>query len=388
MSLLKRRKARVAAITAVLVAPIALFAALAQAGIISNGDLVVYQAGTGSAALSGTSTAGFVDEYTPAGTLVQQIPMPTAASGSNLPLTTSGSAASEGEITVSPNGQYVAIPGYDAAPGVASIASTTATADPREVGILTVSTGALNTSTTLGTTAFSGNNPRSAVTTDGNSIWAGGAGGTEATQGGVWYTTLGSSTSTSLVFGNQRQVDVYNGQLYISSASATAPAVIGISAVGSGLPTTGPQTTTVITGVDSSASGTPYAYVMESLGGTNNPDTIYVADTTVGIQKYSLVGSTWSETGSIALPNVTGIAAADVDGTVDIYATIPGAIYSYVDSTGYDGTITGSATSIASAPTNTAFRGIGIIPSVPEPASVGLLAFGAMGLAARRRAGR
>ena len=340
------------------------------------------------AALSGTSTAGFVDEYTPAGTLVQQIPMPTAASGSNLPLTTSGSAASEGEITVSPNGQYVAIPGYDAAPGVASIASTTATADPREVGILTVSTGALNTSTTLGTTAFSGNNPRSAVTTDGNSIWAGGGEAPRLPRAASGI-PLSAAPPRPVLF------SAISGKLMSITGSSTSvqrpqqrppSSASALSDPASQRPV--PRQLRSLPVLTRAASGTPYAYVMESLGGTNNPDTIYVADTTVGIQKYSLVGSTWSETGSIALPNVTGIAAADVDGTVDIYATIPGAIYSYVDSTGYDGTITGSATSIASAPTNTAFRGIGIIPSVPEPASVGLLAFGAMGLAARRRAGR
>jgi hypothetical protein len=384
------RKANNAILSAVLASGIGLVlgSTLASAAPITPGDLVVYQVGTGSAALTSASTAAFVDEYTTAGASVQQIALPTAASGTNNPLTNSGTATSEGELTVSPNGQYVTVAGYDAAPGVTGIASTSATTNPRVVGIIPVSTGAVDTSTTLGSTAFSGNNPRSAVTTNGTSIWVGGAGGTEATEGGVWYTTDGSNTSSALVFGNQRQVNVYNGQLYISSASATAPAVIGISAVGTGLPTSGPQTTTVIPGVDTSSTGTPYAYVFESLGGSVNPDTIYVADTTVGIEKYSLESGTWTETGSIALAGVTGIAALDTASGVDLFATTPSAIYSYDDTTGFEGTITGSATSIVSAATNTAFRGVGVIPTVPEPASLSLVGVSALALLARRRHGQ
>jgi hypothetical protein len=355
---------------------------------ILPGDLVVYQVGTngGTTALTSGSTPVFVDEYSVTGTLVQQIALPTATSGANNPLTADGTATSEGELTVSPNGQYIALTGYDQGPGTTtSAAGTSATTVPRDVGIIPVSTGVPDTTTTLGTTTYSGNNPRSAVTTDGTNIWTGGAGGTEATEGGVAYTTIGSSTSTLLVNGNQRQVNVYNGQLYISSASATAPAVIGISAVGSGLPTTSPQTTSMIPGVDTSATGTPYAYVMEALGTSgNNPDTIYVADTTVGIEKYSLVSGTWSETGSIALAGVTGLAALDVAGVVDLYATTATNIYSAIDATGFDGTLSGSALSIATAGTNTAFRGIGVVP-VPEPASLSLLVLGGIPLLARRR---
>jgi hypothetical protein len=68
------------------------------------GDIVVYQVGTGAAALTSAATATFLDEYSPTGTLVQSIPLPTAVSGSQLPLTNSGTATSEGQLSLSVNG--------------------------------------------------------------------------------------------------------------------------------------------------------------------------------------------------------------------------------------------------------------------------------------------
>src|SRR5262245_51312858 len=59
-------------------------------------NLVVYRVGTGSGSLLNSGNAVFLDEYTPAGTLVQSIPLPATASGSNHQLIASGTATSEG----------------------------------------------------------------------------------------------------------------------------------------------------------------------------------------------------------------------------------------------------------------------------------------------------
>src|ERR1043166_9690103 len=53
----------------------------------TSGNLVVYRVGDGSAPLSANAAAVFVDEYTPAGVLVQSITLPTAVNGSNKRLT-------------------------------------------------------------------------------------------------------------------------------------------------------------------------------------------------------------------------------------------------------------------------------------------------------------
>src|SRR4051812_13011680 len=57
------------------------------------GDLAIYRVGDGSVALAATGNAVFVDEYTPGGTLVQSIALPSTGGGNKL--IASGTATSE-----------------------------------------------------------------------------------------------------------------------------------------------------------------------------------------------------------------------------------------------------------------------------------------------------
>lgn len=368
--------------------------------VFTAGDVVVYRVGTGSGTLSGTSAAVTLDEFLPT-TASQTAPtfslaMPTAAGTGTTPnpLTASGSATSEGGLTLSTDGTTLLVPGYAAPSGTAGVSGTTSTADPRVVGEVD-SSGDIDTTTTFGTTAFSGNNPRSAASVNGTALWMGGAGGTEATGGGVWYATKGASTSTQLVGGNWRWVDIFSSQLYASSASATSPADIGVNQVGTGLPTTA-STTTNLAGVDSSSSGTPYGYYLLSEGGSTI-NTAYVADTTVGIEKYSLIAGTWTAEGSIALAGVTGLTGSVTGSTVTLYATDPTNLVSVTDPVG-TGALSGSLVTLATAPTNEAYRGVAFAPTptsapvVPEsplvvllPLTALLLMGGAVVIVVRRR---
>src|SRR5439155_14267498 len=112
-------------------------------------------------------------------------------SGNQKQLIASGTATSEGLLTVSPNGQYVALTGYGATIPTTGLAGTASATVNRVVGIIPASTGAPDTSTGL-TDFADGNNPRSAVTTNGTDIWVSGG------SGGARYTTFGSTTSTQL----------------------------------------------------------------------------------------------------------------------------------------------------------------------------------------------
>src|SRR5262245_24809049 len=130
----------------------------AMAASFAQGNLVVLRVGTGSAALSSAATQVFLDEYTPAGGLVQSVPLPVAGSGSQRRLTMSGSATSEGALALSADGRYLTLAGYDTDPGTAAVAGTTSAAVPRVVGRVG-GDGSVDTSTAV-TDTFSGNNVR------------------------------------------------------------------------------------------------------------------------------------------------------------------------------------------------------------------------------------
>src|SRR5215468_7243452 len=149
------------------------------------GNLVVYRVGTGSGSLVNTGNPVFLDEFTPAGALVQSIALPTSASGGNQPLIASGTATSEGLLTRSSDGLYLVLAGYNAPIPTTGLAGTSSATVPRVVGRVDVA-GNVNTTTGL-TDWASGNNPRGVASSNGIDLWVGGA------AGGVRYATLGAS---------------------------------------------------------------------------------------------------------------------------------------------------------------------------------------------------
>jgi hypothetical protein len=327
------------------------------------GDVVIYRVGDGSTALGTNGAPVFLDEYTPAGALVQSVPLPTTASGSNKPLVASGSANSEGELTLSADSRFLVATGYDAAVGTAGLSSSKAASVFRTVGLVNASDG-VNTTTALNNFADQ-NNPRSAVTDTGTNLWLGGA------AGGVAYATVGATSDTTLnaTDKNVREVSIVDGQLYTSSDPTKAGALT-VATVGTGLPTTATQTITNLP--FSAAPAEPYGYSLLNLSSSSatTPDTLYVADNSAGaVLKYGLSGGTWQPEGSVPVPAVTGLTANDINGVVSIFATssgstgLTGELYSITDSSGAGGTLSGTANPIASAgATNEAFRGVAFAP--------------------------
>src|SRR5262249_4855277 len=219
------------------------------------GNLAIYRVGDGAGSLANTGNAVFLDEYTPTGTLVQSVAMPTTASGSNKQLIASGTATSEGLLTRSADGRYLLLTGYGRdLPGSGSVVSTASATVPRVVGRVDPS-ATIDTSTALSDFA-DGSNPRSVTSTNGTDLWVAGA------AGGVRYATLGSTTSTQLstTVTNIRQTNIFAGQLYVSDSSGSA---VRVGAVGSGLPTTSGQTITNLSGFPT--SGGPYGFFFADL---------------------------------------------------------------------------------------------------------------------------
>lgn len=339
----------------------------------TNGNFVIYRVGDGSAALSSAATPVFLDEYTPAGTLVQSVPLPTAVAGSNRIITASGTATSEGLITRSLDGQYIMVTGYDATVGTAAVAGTPSATINRVVGRVDVNE-AINSTTAL--SDFStGSNPRSVVSTNGTDIWVtGGAGGSR-------YTTLGSTTSTQLstTVTNLRQTNIFGSQLYVSSASGA----FRLATVGTGMPTTSGQTITNLPGFPT-ATGSPYGFFFADLdAGVAGVDVVYVADdgSGTGFQKYSLVGGLWVANGNIAVTGngLRSIVATVSGSTITLYGVNGPNLVTLVDASGYNATISGTVTTLATAGTNTAFRGVAFTPVsavIPSLSATALTAFG------------
>ena len=323
-------------------------------GALKAGDIVVYQVGSGTGTLSSSAVAVFLDEYSTSGTLVQQIALPTATMGANFQFTDSGSAGSDGLISLSGDGTAILAAGYDAPVGTASVASSTAANAPRVIAVIS-SNGTVDTSTQLGATFGSGNNARSAAGISGlpgTSVYAG-------TATGAGVATEGTPGATSISATNTEQTQVYNGQLYFSTQKS--PPGPGIYQFATAQPT-GTSTATLLAGTGSVATPSDFAFahLNTAVAGTT-PDTLYIADGT-NIDKLSLQGGAYVATGSVALAGVTGITTEVVNGTQTLFATAPTGLYSLADTSGAGGTLTGTPMLIAAAPTNTAFRGDALAP--------------------------
>lgn len=317
------------------------------------GNLAVVRVGDGSAALTNAAQAVFLEQYTTAGAPVgTPIALPTAASGAQQALTNSGTATSEGLLAASADGRYLTQIGYGAIPGTASIAATTSAAVNRVVARIALD-GTVDTSTALND-AFSGNNPRSVISLDGAQFWAAGA------NGGIRYATFGATTSLSLNTAlptNNRVVGIYGGQLY---ASASSGAFQGVSAIGSGLPTTAGQTPTLLPGFPTTSGPSAYDFFFA------DPATLYVADDRTngsgGIQKWTLSAGTWTLAYTLAPSATVGcraVTATKSGSVVTLYAVATNNQVVSVTDAGAGSTFA----SLVTAPTNTAFRGLRIIPT-------------------------
>jgi hypothetical protein len=342
---------------------LAFVAALAPAilaqGPITPGHLVVVRAGDGAAALGSASTAAFLEEFTTAGAPVQTIALPTASVGPNLPVTLSGSATSEGFVTQTGDGNYLLVAGYGIAPGTASVGGTTSAAVNRVIARIDLA-GAIDSTTAL-TDAHNAGSIRSAVSVDGNSFWTSGAGNTLAgtNRGMTYVAALGATTSVQVpaTLTNGRVAGIHDGQLYLSTA---AGGTFGVCTIGSGLPTTSGQTSTLLNGFAFvTGTGTISQYDFWFADAV----TLYVSDDRTaanggGIQKWVDVAGTWTWQYTLS----PGTGCRGLSGIVDENGT---RLFATTAVTSANALVTvldtgagSSFSTLATAPTNTAFRGV------------------------------
>ncbi len=187
-------------------------------------------------------------QYSPNGTssvsFINSMVLPQTTSGANVAVSGEYGSSSEGTMNLAGTSQYLAITGYgvdaadfnanpnsySAAPNSAlgqsgSLTGQSYTPVPR-VAALIDPYGNVNSSTAI-FNIFNGNNPRSTYTADGTHIYVSGQGTSGDATGGTFYTTLGSSSATTIVGDDAgtsssqdtRDVQIYNNTLFISMDS-------------------------------------------------------------------------------------------------------------------------------------------------------------------------
>lgn len=380
------------------------------APITTENSLVVLRIGDGTTALSGSAAAVYLEEYSVnfngqgvpvSATHVQTIPVNNVgAAGSVTKLTIGGTAALEGGMDLSQNGQYFMFGGYDSTVGQGASGSN----NRRMVGRLDMN-GVVSTDGIYGAGTTSANNAiRTVASIDGSQYWFG------MSNAGIHYRTYeggnnNAVNSVQLNTLNTRRLDVVGGQLYVGSASG---AIQGVATVGTGAPTTAGQTVTALPGFPGAAGPSTVDYFFA------NANTLYVADdrtsTSGGLQKWVLSSGTWSlvytknidttnDTIDNGLRGITG-GMVGTDGTVTLFGTttygtngtanfLVGMTDTLSNTSAANVTVNSLASS-ASIPTAsgalTTFRGveaIGVL--IPEPASFALLVVGIATLAGVRR---
>ncbi len=294
------------------------------------GKLVVEQIGDGTT-LSGNSFIVKMLQFNTSGAGQQPsliVSLPAAAiAPTNSPynLVESGTSTSSGYISLSSDKSYVIMPGYNAAPGTASI--TSAAGIGRTIGKV-LPNGTSQTNATYN--SLTGNNYRSVVS-DGNRYWLIGA-------NGIVYSATGSTTgttttATSVFTTNGRIGVIFNNTLFVSTNSTSFNGTgsnLGIYQVGSfnSLPTTTVAPGTA-TNIINAPGGSAYGFAFSP-----NGLTCYVADDRNtglgGIQKWTYSGAFSTTTGwsggtwSLAYTLGTGVSNIGARGlTVDFAGANP-----------------------------------------------------------------
>jgi PEP-CTERM motif len=322
------------------------------------GDLAVLQVGNGSTALSSSGDPISLLDVTTAGVIESTINIPSGSGG----LQISGTATSEGQLVANADGQSFTIAGYvPPFSGSGSLGGRSSANAPR--GYATVNfNGIVSSTTTLPSGTYSSQNIRSGFVS-GTGSWFSGS-GTGSGNGLEYYN---GSSATKITATDTRVLNYYGGSLYYSTPT-------GIFKF-SGLPTAAVTAATVLTGVSGEGAN--------ASGFVFSPDgnTLYVADSADGVQKFTFNGSAWTLaynfTDSSTANEAYGLAVNFSGANPVVYWTSPTAVWEATD-TGSSG----SGTSILSVGTDYAFDGLEI---VPEPSTLALGGLGLMGLFGFRR---
>jgi hypothetical protein len=337
-----------------------------------TGNLAVLRVGDGSTALANTGNAIFIDQFTPAGSLYATLSIPNSGGTAMLQ---SGNASSEGFL--SSYGKTLVFMGYNTSSTAVSLPGTTGTVAPRAIGQIDINGN--YTIAYSSTTAFSGGNPRAAVSDGAGNYWGVGTGSSTANRGVYYY---GSGTPAAIHNGSgsvsPRDVEIIGGNLMFSGAPTTGTrGIFGYA----GTPTTSQGATLPPVIINTGATSSPYDFVINSTLGI-----AYVSDDTTGagggVQRYNWSGSAWTLAYTLSTGAASGARGLAVDFSGSnplLYVTTSETSTSAANRLGYfSDTGSGSLFNLlANAQANEQFRGIELIPEpgIAALAGLGLLVF-------------
>jgi len=389
--------------TSFAVASVAALLVSVAGAMAQPGDLAVLRVGAtgGGSALTSAAAPVFIDRFNSTAA-AQTAPvttwaLPTTTSGAQRRLTISGSQVAEGGLQLSSNGQYLVLGGYDASVGTAA-GSGAGLLNNSGVGRVIAridSAGNIDTSTVYGNGEFSGaagTGLRGVYSQDGTSFYGvgNGTGTLPATNGGIRRIAFGTVTSagspsTTISPGgagtgtaNVRRVQAFNGQLYASTNSSP---FTGVNSIGSGIPTTSGNSQTNLFGT----GGSSYDFFFASTTVAYLTDTRAIASGG-GLQRWNFNGSTWTLAYTLSTGlniGLSGLAGQNLSGGDVYFAGITSDGRQLVTITDNLANISavGSFATLATAPTNTFFRGV----AIPTPGAAVALGFGVLAATRRRR---
>jgi hypothetical protein len=355
------------------------------------GNLAVYRYGNGTAALGNSVTVPvFIDEYTTAGVLVKSRAIPTTDNAGNFKLTglgrdATGKYVDEGISTLSQDGKYLTIFGYNQVVGGAVPTTTNGLV----VGVIAADES-YNSTTTLSNDPTAGLGfPRSAVINGTADIWANGS------QNGITYTTLGATNagtrvstsqdaSKSLAIGKNSASGTYstNNRLYVANGlSNNLPFAEPLPTTSTTFNLTAPYSSTISANQVSIApvAGRTFIYVADDASNSIRRYYMNNAGTASGPFPV-LTDASYGNIKSVTAIYRGLVGTAPQTAVVDVYVTVWGddgsgtatsKLLTFRDAYTPGSTITTASTAVfatsltlvATAPANTLFKSVSAVPT-------------------------
>jgi hypothetical protein len=338
---------------------------------ISPTNLVVLRQGEGSEPQQNSGNTLYLDQYTTNGAYLSSIMLPNSGQNS---LLQSGTASTEGWITSSADDRFLMVAGYNVPLGFtnSNLGATPSADVPRAFATIN-GLGYYNVAISS-TAIYNGNNPRSAVTDGTNNYWSAASGGSVRYFGPAGTNVIVNGT------GNTRVVQIFNGNVYISTAAVPTYGIHKLN----GLATSNGTDTNIIT------TGNTFSFPADF---AISPDgtTVYIAEdsgsgganTNVpGIQKWTYVPGSSNGVYNYTISLGTGSATNGVRQMAVDFSSSPPMIYAVACSSsnttsGINNSIVkvqdngaGSVptTIVSAAGANQGFRGIRFGPVADAPA--------------------